>query len=355
MKKIVLIFFFINLALLFFLVYLQPVAVVVPHHNVVADIRMKMLKLIKRKRLITKTVIIISPDHFSNDQRSIYFSDRVWEFPSGKQYFDNKLGNLITKGLIKDDNLVPNDHGIYNVAADINIVWPDAKIIPILIGQKMSFDKISGLISDINKACKFDCLLIASVDFSHYLPYRLAHVHDQNSIRALTNMELASPRQIEVDSPQSIYTLIKFAGNTGARYFNLYDHTNSAELVGSSDAESTSHVFGWYERKLFGKIQNYQVKTFTLADNLSEKDNISSLGERFFYGVDEFNLTDKEVDDKFIIAGYETGNKIYKVYLPITCNKNVCVFARGETKKMMLQQLPQGVDNESGEVVTVKN
>jgi len=337
MKRVLIFLSLANLILLGLVLYLQPVAIVVPHHNVVADIRLRMLRLIKSERLITKTVIILSPDHFSNDQKSIYFSDRTWNFPSGQQYFDQRIGREVTKNLKNNSELVANDHGIFNVASDINIVWPDAKIVPILIGQKMDFDQVSSLLSGLNKACKLDCLLIVSVDFSHYLPYRLANVHDENSIRALINMDLMSPSQIEVDSPQSIYTLIQFAKNANANHFNLYDHTNSAQLFGSEDAESTSHVFGWYQRTLFSSPQNYQVKTFTFAKNITKKFSLKSLGERFFYGTDQIDLNLGEkyklpdgtiLGDNVVVAGTETIKEIKMEFLPIECKLQVCEFSK---------------------------
>lgn len=338
MKKISLILFLINLIFLFSVIYLQPVAVVVPHHNAVADIRLKMFSLIKSRRLITKTVVILSPDHFSNDQHSIYFSDRVWNFPTGKQFFDQKVGPAVTQNLKRDDTLVANDHGVFNVAVDVNIVWPNAKIVPILIGQKIGFDGVDGLISNIHQYCKFDCLLISSVDFSHYLPYRLANIHDENSIRSLVNMDLESPKQIEVDSPQSIYALIKFATKGNTKYFNLYNHTNSAELVGSEDAESTSHVFGWYQRKLFVKPPIYQEKTFTYAKNIDKKFSLNSLGERFFYGTDEISVDLKNdyklpggtlLPDNMVVAGVETPTEIKMEFLPLRCVYKICKFERG--------------------------
>lgn len=314
-----------------------------------------MLRLIKARRVITNTVIILSPDHFSNSQKSIYFSNRIWDFPSGMQYFDRNKGSMITKNLTKNNDLVANDHGIFNIAADINSVWPKAKIVPILVGQDISFEQMSDLISNINKSCNLDCLLIASVDFSHYLPYQLADIHDEDSIKALTNMTLTDPNQIEVDSPQTIYALIQFAKNAKAKNFVLFDHTNSAKLVGSSDAESTSHVFGWYQKSLFMGPEKYQVNTFVLVNNLSKEDSLKSLGERFFYGVDSINLNDTKIPSDVVIAGAETPSETKMVYLPLKCVDKVCEFARGEDKNELLQNILKGVDNENGEITITKN
>ena len=222
----------------------QPVGIVVPHHNVVADKRIQMLKIIKQKVFITSKIIVLSPDHFSNDQKSIYYSDNNWDFQNSKLNYDLDFNKYLINDLKLNNNLVKSDHGIFNILVDVGTIWPNAKVVPILIGQQMKFEDLDGFIKSLNNYCGYDCLLISSVDFSHYLPYKLANIHDQESISALTNMNLTNPKQVEVDSPQSIYSLISFSKNKGANNFVLDNHTNSAELVGNEDTESTSHVFG---------------------------------------------------------------------------------------------------------------
>lgn len=317
--------------------YFQPVATVVPHHNVVADRRMDMLKVIKKKRLTTTRVIVLSPDHFSNDQKSIYYSDRDWEFKDFKLYFDDEYDADPSFKL--DNNLVKNDHGVFNVLSDVGVVWPNAKVVPILIGQKVKFENLDNLVRNLKLNCGYNCLLVASVDFSHYLPYKLADIHDQESIQALTNLDLKIETQIEADSPQSIYVLINFSKNKKTYEFTLFDHTNSAKLVGAEDTESTSHIFGWYQKNLFKRIEKYDVRTFTYVNKLSKKDNLKSLGERFFYGVDDINLENDKVPENFVLAGFEKNGKLEKVYFPLICEEKVCVFAKGEEKKRLLPEI----------------
>lgn len=343
------------LAFIFLVIIQQPIGIVVPHHNIVADERFQMMEVIKQKRFVTNKIVVLSPDHFSNDQKSIYYSDRNWEFPNSKIKYDTSFNNYVFSDLKLNDNLVKSDHGIYNILSDVGNVWPSAKVVPILIGQEVKFSNLDNFIQNLNNYCGFDCLLISSVDFSHYLPYKLANIHDQESISTLMNMNLDNPKLIEVDSPQSIYSLINFSKNKNANNFVLYNHTNSTELVENEDAESTSHVFGWYERILFGKSNKYNVKTFTYANNLLKKDNLNSLGERFFYGVGEINLNNKEINKNMIVAGYETDKEIKKVYFPLICKEKECIFARGEEKKKHLQQALDGVDNKDGEITITKN
>lgn len=338
-----------------YLIFNQPVGIVVPHHNIVAERRIQMLKIIKQKRIFTDKIVVISPDHFSSDQRSIYYSDANWNFKNSNISYDSSFDKYLNSNIKLNNNLVKGDHGAFNILTDLSVIWPKSKVVPILIGQQIDLKDMDEFIQNLNNYCGYNCLLVSSVDFSHYLPYKLADIHDQESISALINMNLKDSKQIEVDSPQSIYSLINFSNNKHANKFVLYDHTNSAELVGNKDSESTSHIFGWYERNLFGKHYEYNVKTFTNANNLSKNDNLHSLGERFFYGIDELNLFDSKISKNIIVAGYETEKEVKKEYLPLTCNEKRCFFARGEEKKKLLQNILGEVDNQDGEITITKD
>lgn len=328
-----LILIFICLFFLVYKIYVQPVAVVVPHHNIVSNIRLKMLQKVKLQRPFTKKIIVLSPDHFSSDQKSIYFSDSNWEFVNTKLFFDQK--NNLTINLKKENALVKNDHGIYNVLSDISKVWGnEVKVTPILIGQKVEFENLIGFIKDLNEYCKIDCLLIASVDFSHYLPYKLANVHDQESLESLYNLRLDNLKQIEVDSPQSIKVLEEFSRLKNARVFKLYNNTNSAEIYANDFAESTSHIFGWYKRSTWGKTTVYKVNTFTYANGIEEEKNLNSLGERFFYGVDDINLNINSINEDSIMAGYENDSRKVTLKVPVICKSDVCFFDKSGNNRI---------------------
>ena len=105
--------------------------------------------------------------------------------------------------------------------------------------------------------------------------------------------------KLEVDSQQALYILTKFSKNKGTGWVE-FDHTNSGELEKIRDAETTSHIFGYY-KKQFKKQGFDKPFTFLIAKNLDYEKDKKSLGERFFYGVEkidfsiesEFSLQDK--------------------------------------------------------------
>lgn len=225
--------------------------------------------------------------------------------------------------------LLKNDHTIYNPLADLKIYFPRATIYPILIGQKVLFSSLESLLSNLESVCGFDCLLVASVDFSHYLPATLAEVHDTYTLKILNNFDFNNLNNVEVDSPQSLYLLTKFSENKSAKKFNLFAHTNSGYITSNPDIETTTHVFAYYTRG-FSPIISTKTTTYTPI-RLDRAKNQNTLSDRFFYGVDEFTI-DPSLD--FVVSTVTTETQIIKSFLPIKNN----LFIRGSEKQTLIKK-----------------
>lgn len=228
-----------NLFLLGLTFWRQPVAVVVPHHNVVKDKRREFLKLIARQRSLTKNIIIIGPDHFSPSPYGMYFTDADWNLASGKLEFAKELGLSKLPELRLRDGLVKNDHAIFNLLPDIKAIWPRAKIFPILLGQKLPASALRPLVEGLVSACGRDCLIMASVDFSHYLSKEEAEANDQKTLAALVSQDPAKILAAKVDSPQSLFLMSEYSRRRGANRWFFFARTFT---------DSTSHIFGGYQR-----------------------------------------------------------------------------------------------------------
>lgn len=374
--KLIIILLFIDLLLVITWQVLKnisyPVAIVVPHHNLVKEKRTELFKEIAAKKRDIQTVVILSPDHFSLNQYHISYTDEPWHLSNGEMYFDPKIGDALVNGFSKETGTLREDHGIYNLLAEIKNLWPEAKIVPLLIGQKMKFDRLNDLRQRLNKYCLNDCLLVASVDFSHYLPRSLADIHDLNSLEALDNLKISEDGEIEIDSLQSLYLLTEFAKNKGSLNFHYYDHTNAGWLMKNRDVETTTHFFGWYQKDFF-KTKKESFQTFLIGTNLNEKEKIKALGERFYYGVDYYNGQLKEIyqpnqkmkivpvnnssvierkdgilnvslGPDLVVSGYRinTGNGL--VFLPIENVDGQNFLLRGDKKTKYLEELFKTVD-----------
>ncbi len=311
----------------FFWFYFAPVAVIVPHHDIVAVNRINFLQKVKFLRPKTSHIILIAPDHFSEFQSSVRYANN---YPN----FDKELFFKINFPITLSNGIVNSDHSINNILPDIDNLWPQAKVVPIIIGQKFDPKKLDPLISQISQICKLDCLIIASIDFSHYLPAIMANAHDSFTLDALYNQNLDKIIASEVDSPQSLYLISKYSFDKN-KGFNLFDHTNSGFLLNSADGEVTTHLFGLFNKLLFPK--KYFTKTrLDLPYPIDQKQNLNSLGERFFYGFDEIN-TNSTLPD-FAIITTTSNNKVVQSFFPIITQNNITNFIKGEQKINLIKQ-----------------
>jgi AmmeMemoRadiSam system protein B len=312
--------------------YFQPLVAVLPHHNLVADTRQKFLTQIKSQRPITKSIVIIGPDHFSPYQSKMVYGNQPWNLSSGTLKFADYLETHLNSLLDLDNLLVKNDHSIHNLTTDIKRLWPNASIFPILIGQDVELENLEPLISKLQSVCGFDCLLLASVDFSHYLPAALAHVHDQKSLRVLNNLELDQIGDLEVDSPQSLYLLTKIALHKQAQKFELFSHTNSGFIFHNPDHETTTHVMAFYQRSLFPPYKN-DIQTFTyLPYQIDQSPNSTSLGDRFFYGTDKFQAR-AGLPPNMVLSGFYDSQNVTLYLLPTSIQQGRTYFVKGEEKQ----------------------
>lgn len=222
--------------------------------------------------------------------------------------------------------MLKNDHAIYNPLADLKLYFPSATIYPILIGQKIDPSSLDNLISQISNSCGFDCLLVASVDFSHYLPATLAQVHDSYTISNLQNLDSTSIQLSEVDSPQSLYFLIKYSLLKNAKSWHLFAHTNSGFLANNPDTETTTHIFGSYSVDF--SPQNL-VKTSTVSPATFNRS----------YGVNQFTI---DPSSHFVISSITTPNETIKSVLPFKDN----LFVRGPEKQQLIKNYFDSLPND---------
>lgn len=88
-------------------------------------------------------------------------------------------------------------------------------------------------------------IILASVDFSHYLKSDEAEKKDQETIYALKNWNLGrifTMNDDYLDSPASIGVLFKAMEKQGMRDFTILNNTNAGVLLGNKNIETTSYI-----------------------------------------------------------------------------------------------------------------
>ncbi len=284
----------------------QPTSIisgmVVPHHDIVRQRRTEFFTEIHKKFFAEenpKTVILISPNHFEQGRANIQTTNRVWHTDRGDiSPAQSVINILVQNGIaIQEPESFIREHGITLILGNIRQTFPGATLVPIIVKRETTPAEIELLATTLNTVCA-SCLVIASVDFSHYQPAALANLHDQLSLRALQNRDRTLLfKHAEVDSPAALAFLAQWATLRNTYQFNTFDHTNSGVITGQPDTETTTHIFGWYQEgtatapnksvtfavagdMMFGRAigHSYEKKGFTHL--------FDTIGNRVLWGVD---------------------------------------------------------------------
>jgi AmmeMemoRadiSam system protein B len=223
---------------------------VVPHHNLVAPQRADFFSELSKQIVAPKTIILLSPNHYSAGYGDIQTASKNWNLGQGQVNSNQDVVSFLVK-----HNLATNEpssfiyeHGIYNILTDIHNNFPDAELVP-LIFENTSQARLNKLEQGLRDSCA-GCLMIASVDFSHYYSDSLAQLQDKRSIG---DLEVLNTNDIfanaEVDSRPALALLTIWAKDHNTTEFTLKNHTDSGINTQNLDSEGTTHVFGWYQQK----------------------------------------------------------------------------------------------------------
>jgi len=246
---------------------------VVPHHLLAKDIIEDFFSYLSSQAK-PETIVILSPDHFKsgilNKDKSTFTTINL---ESDKKLFNNiRVDKLLGIKLINENKTTFNnsailyDHGITNLLPFIKKYLPETNILPILIPEDISQKQIEQLVKTINKNTSPSTVMIASVDFSHYLPYRAADFHDKKSIRTLLNFEQNGFENIEVDCWQALYAARLFAKLRQKEIPRIIAHKNSVDFLNFELEETTSYFSVVFEKDEAEKIiSGSTVDNFTKA------------------------------------------------------------------------------------------
>jgi len=237
---------------------------IVPHHLLANDIIDNFFKELINHR--PELIFLISPDHFN--QNSFHLSQIITD--------KNGANILSSKKLAIDEPAIQHDHGITNLLPYFKKYLPRAEVVPILLASWISQSEVEQLVNDITLAFpNKNKAVIASVDFSHYLPQNALLFHDEKSIRVLNNFEIDKFNKIDVDSAMALYACRLFAFNQQLNKIKLINHKTSFDYpqntleTESLDKEGgTSYYSVIYQKEGGTNIEKLEVQTFLFVGDL---------------------------------------------------------------------------------------
>lgn len=289
-KTVLKIFYFLFLSSLFFgtiFVFLTQIktknkkifsefeisAGVVPHHLLARELIENFFNYLSSK-VKPEVIILLSPDHFQAGK--ILESDFITVSPLAEDFHGLKIDQKLISNIsfenefVFENSAIKKEHGILNLLPFIKNHFPDSKIVPILISQTTSKEKVDRLLESLNFHCPDKTLVLASVDFSHYLPKSAAEFHDTKSKRVLINFEKENFQNLDADSWQALYLARGFANLRKKESPTVIGYKNSADFLEKENTrETTSYFSVVFEKE--GKNQemkNFQGKTLLFVGDI---------------------------------------------------------------------------------------
>ncbi len=220
-------------------------AIVSHHFYAERDIADLFLRLKDQK---FGTIVIIGPNHFNAGERQVLVSKEDYSTPWGDLKNDGVLTEkLITAGLAQNEEQpFEKEHAISALVGFIKYVFPDAKILPIIIKRQAGLAVGEGLGEWLARELPEDSLVLVSADFSHHFDLKTTEANDRQSLPVLETTNLQQIKNIQVDSPQSLAALFSYLQKKQAVALNYYN-TNSAMLGNNPESKDvTSYFFAYY-------------------------------------------------------------------------------------------------------------
>ncbi|HHX24950.1 MAG TPA: AmmeMemoRadiSam system protein B [Thermoanaerobacterales bacterium] len=223
---------------------------VVPHHMLAHKLISEVFMLLQKNP--PPLLIFLGPNH-ENRGNKILTSSLGWQTPFGTVEVEQKcISQLLATNLVKrEDHVFTSEHSIGNLMPFVKYYLPNTKVVPIIYHHDVSKKEAAQLARHLGKLAEDGAVIIASVDFSHYLTRKEAEQKDIETLKIMEEKNLDTLFTLgndHLDSPAALGTLFLTMECLGVNNFTLLGHTNSGILLENDLIETTSYI-----TLLFGK------------------------------------------------------------------------------------------------------
>lgn len=221
---------------------------VVPHHLVAKEIIENFFRYISAKGK-PQNIVLLGPDHFN--ATSFLGKPFISVDSDTKEFHSLNVNNFLLQKLDKQDlafdsSAINLDHAITDLLPFFKKYFPETAILPILISPRASQEDVEKLIKIISVYGDLQTIIVASVDFSHYLPPRAADFHDVKSIATLLDFKKDDFKNLEVDSWQALYGARFFARLQGKEFPYIVGQGRSSDFLEFTDSIESEGVTSYF-------------------------------------------------------------------------------------------------------------
>lgn len=214
-----------------------------PHHLLPGYLISNLFLHIKENP--PENIILIGPNHYEQGE-NVISAQNNWETPFGVVEVNTELINTLSwqKAVVFSQDVMHTEHSVGALMPYIKYYLPKTKVIPIILRGTTTEKEMSLLIDTLKPILSSDKIIIlASVDFSHYLDSKKAIENDILTKQKIENNDYEGLLRMNndyLDSPKSLITFLTLM-NLSESNHKILDNTNSGILIKNNNAPVTSY------------------------------------------------------------------------------------------------------------------
>jgi AmmeMemoRadiSam system protein B len=216
---------------------------VVPHHLLAGRLIAEFMEVLAGQE--PDLIILVGPNH-PNEGGRVITGLYDWQTPEGLVRTDAAVTrDLLNRGLaVRDEETLSREHSVGALVPFIKHFLPQARVVTLILHRDVSGRELDGLAAALEPRLGQKAVLVASVDFSHYLTRREAEAKDEYTLKVMRNFDYATLFRLDndyLDSPASLALVFRCAEGKGLRQFSVLENTNSGILLQNDVMDTTSY------------------------------------------------------------------------------------------------------------------
>lgn len=212
-------------------------------------------------------VVLFGGVHRSRGRKAAMFADGRWDTPIGPAHIDARLAERIlgqTSLIVDDPYAHEREHSIEVQVPFIVKLFPDAKIVPIMVPSLPIAPEIGQAVARTLTAYNYDALIVGTTDLTHYGPQYgfvpqgvgkqanewAKHDNDRRFLDLVCAMQTEAVvgealSRKNACSSGAVAATLSATAELGAAEGILLQHTNSAEVLGKRSQTELQDSVGY--------------------------------------------------------------------------------------------------------------
>ena len=231
---------------------IEPIrAAVLPHHTLVGDELDTWWATIAQSNLKPSVIVIVGPNHENAGKADVQITHGVWTTPFGDVETEHALvDQLLKTGAVGNEpTSFINEHAIGTHAPYIAEWFPGVPIVPVIAKSGADQDDARAFERQLEALLPPDTLVIASIDFSHYLNQEDTAAMDAETMKLINNRDydhIATLHSDHLDTPFAMITYLLWTDHHNYTT-DLISHSSSHEVLHDANVPGTSYFVYYSE------------------------------------------------------------------------------------------------------------